>query len=191
VEGTREKWTRFFAEIRGDEVLRDGTQFIPVLGGCFVVVPESGQLLSRSSSSLLRDFFEWEQKRRPTVSKGRTVMVVDDDQAILKLMKIVFENAGFAVAGYGQAMSALSALEEQTSPDVMVVDLRMPGMDGRHFVREVQAREIGSRIVIASGGGAAGAQVELGADGAIAKPFDPDDLISLVHNLPLRAGVRV
>ncbi len=189
IEATKEKWSQFVAEIKGDELLTQRTQFIPVLGGCFVVVPENGHLLSRSSASLLSNFCDWEQRRRPVLVKGRSVMVVDDDQAILKMMRIVFENAGFQVSSYGEAAAALIALAEVESPDVMVVDLRMPGMDGWHFVREVQHREIASRIVIASGDGAAAAQDELGADGSIAKPFDPDELISLVRNLPARSAI--
>ena len=191
VTATRESWSLFIRETRGDPSLSQSTQFIAVLGGCFVVVPESGQFLGRSSASLLEDFADWQKRRRPLNSnKGRSVMVVDDDQATLKLMRIVFEHAGFLVSGYGEAHSALDALEERLAPDVLVVDLRMPGMDGWRFVEEVHSRSIPSRIVIASGSGASEAQLALGADGSIAKPFDPDDLISLVQNLPLRTATE-
>jgi DNA-binding response OmpR family regulator len=67
--------------------------------------------------------------------------------------------------------------------DIIVLDLQMPVMDGRSFYREYRARGGTAPVVLLSAYGAQAARVELGADAAMTKPFDPVVLIRTVRTL--------
>jgi len=108
------------------------------------------------------------------------VLVIDDDEALLRMLRLSLASEGFQVA---TAEGGASGLEKLGSDefDVIVLDLQMPGMDGRSFHREMIARGCNAQVVILSAYGAEKAQRELGAAAAIAKPFDPAVLIETVR----------
>ena len=194
IKQTEQDWQDFLADNQGAASSVPPVHFIPSVGGCFVVIQGDqaaassvGPFCTKTSRALIDDFWRWLQKRRPLVPQGRSVMVVDDDKAVLKLLKIVLETSGYNVRGFGDATVALDSIDQTAPPDVLLVDLRMPGMDGRSFVGEVRAMELESKVIIVSGHDAEIAAAELGADGAVSKPFVPDDLIALVKTLTLAA----
>jgi CheY-like chemotaxis protein len=115
-----------------------------------------------------------------------SVFVIDDDPRLLRLLGLIFRISGYQVHPFSSATQALNALRGPVVPDLIVVDLLMPEMDGRHFVRELQASGINVPVVISSAYGAYAAQRELGTEGAIEKPFSPEDLLRLVEDLLTR-----
>jgi DNA-binding response OmpR family regulator len=103
------------------------------------------------------------------------------------MLRLSMTSEGFHVATAGDGPSGLDKLGSDEF-DVIVLDLRMPGMDGRSFHREMVARGYAARVVILSAYGAEKAQRELGAAAAIAKPFDPDVLIETVRRVAMHTS---
>jgi DNA-binding response OmpR family regulator len=118
-----------------------------------------------------------------------TVLVVDDDPAIAKLIAIILatEHIDVERADSGEAALAL-LVDGRQQPDVIVLDLAMPGMDGRQVFREARRAGVTSPIIFCSAYGASAASNELGAEGAIDKPFNPELLIASIQ--AVAAGVR-
>lgn len=111
-----------------------------------------------------------------------SVLVVDDDPLIRSLVAIMLEDAGFeaATAESGQvALDRIASLPVQ----LVILDLAMPVMDGREFYRALRARGDTTPVLIVSGSGASRARQELGAEGSLSKPFDPEDLVERVRAL--------
>ena len=111
------------------------------------------------------------------------ILIVEDDGPIRNLLVMALFDEGFETA---QAANGLDALDlmEQATPDLIVLDLAMPVMDGRtfyHHMRENGVREI--PVIIVSAVGAKRAQCELGAEAAFDKPFDIDDIVAEVWRL--------
>ena len=112
-----------------------------------------------------------------------TALIVDDDPGILKLMATVLFLEGITVQAIGSGVEGLEAMGQTTMPDVIVLDLSMPDLDGREFYRQARLRGYAGPIVICSAYGARAAEAELGAQGAIEKPFNPDELARIVKEL--------
>lgn len=121
-----------------------------------------------------------------TQHPGR-VLVVDDDEFIRRLIGINLELEGFEVH---QAADGEEALRQasQVRPDVMVLDVMMPRLDGIEVARRLRADAATSniRLVLVS----ARAQAvdvrrgeDSGMDAYITKPFEPDQLVSVVRRL--------
>jgi two-component system chemotaxis response regulator CheY len=116
---------------------------------------------------------------------SRRVLVVDDDEAIRDLLDDVLELEGYEARCAADGEAALVAASDWT-PDVIVLDLMMPKMDGWQF-REAQLALPHLRnipvVVISASQRARDAYAELGAAAVIAKPFDLDDLIGTIGRL--------
>ena len=114
--------------------------------------------------------------------------VVDDDPAIGRLSRMILQSEGFKVEAFTSPLEAFANLADRSLPDpaAIILDLNMPDMDGWEFYR--RAREVGcdSPVLILSAFGAKAAKSELGADAALAKPFEPDVLASTVRGLVLK-----
>jgi DNA-binding response OmpR family regulator len=115
------------------------------------------------------------------------VLVIDDDEAILRLLRLSMASDGLQVATARDGTAGLERLDTDKF-DVIVLDLQMPGMDGRAFYREMLSRGYEAPVVILSAYGAEKAKRELGAAAAVAKPFDPDMLIETVRDLVSNKG---
>jgi CheY-like chemotaxis protein len=125
------------------------------------------------------------QQWRSHAAEARRVLIVDDDESLARLLRTILRTAGLDVTIASSGEEALRLTAEE-SFDVILLDLRMPGMDGRSVYRELRVRGIQTPVLIASAYGALTAQRELGAQGAIEKPFDPERLIEAVlHLLPV------
>lgn len=111
--------------------------------------------------------------------QAKRVMIIEDDDETRDLLTEVLIEAGYAVTAAATALDALAATV-QGPPDVVIVDLRLPMMDGATFIRE-HLQELGShpRVIVVS----ASAEIEsfaARADAVMAKPFSIDELTSLV-----------
>jgi DNA-binding response OmpR family regulator len=116
------------------------------------------------------------------VEQRRRVLIVDDDINLSRLLRTILRTADFEVLTAFDGLGALDIADVERL-DVIVVDLRMPRLDGRGFYRELRARGNNTPVLVASAFGARSAQAELGAQGSIEKPFDPDALIQAVSDL--------
>jgi DNA-binding response OmpR family regulator len=87
---------------------------------------------------------------------------------------------GFQVRVAHDGAEALESIDGQP-PDAVLLDLQMPVMDGRECFKVMRGRGFLMPVVIVSAYGAEAAQRELGADGFVNKPFDPDNLVAVVR----------
>lgn len=110
------------------------------------------------------------------------VLIVDDDAGLLRLLSTILRSADYLVCTAVNGSDALD-VAGQHHVDVIVLDLRMPVLDGPAFFRELRARGDRTPVLVTSSYGAHDAQKQLGAEGAIEKPFDPDELLEAVGAL--------
>lgn len=113
---------------------------------------------------------------------AQRLLVVDDDRALRETLADFFEIEGYAVAQASNVREARSQLTE-ADPDLMLLDINMPGGDGLTFAAEVRGRSA-IPIIILSGKGAMVDRVvglEVGADDYVAKPFELRELLARVR----------
>ena len=109
---------------------------------------------------------------------ARTVMVVEDDAAIRELVMQVLTFEGFMAVGAGDGREALRRLkEEHVRPEVILLDLMMPVMDGWHFRAEQLKDPALAQIPVVVMSAVADA---MPAEGHVSKPFDVDALLDAV-----------
>ncbi len=115
---------------------------------------------------------------------GPRVLIVDDDDRLREFVRVNLEMEGYAVAEARNAEQGLAAVEEQ-APDLILLDVMMPGVDGWEMLRRVQERHgVGSIPVIMFSGKVDEPDVAAsGAQGFIGKPFDPQQLIESTKQL--------
>lgn len=125
----------------------------------------------------------------------RTVLVADDDEDILQLVSFRLERAGYTVVTAADGQQALAAAREH-QPDLAVLDVMMPGLNGYEVTRQLRADEATAAIpVILLTARVQEADVsrgfEAGADDYLRKPFSPQELRSRVQAiLARRSSVR-
>jgi CheY-like chemotaxis protein len=112
------------------------------------------------------------------------VLVVDDDPAIIGFVEMALSDEGYRVETASNGREALAEVEKDR-PNVILLDLTMPVMNGYEFYTELKKRMNGSGqipvVVMTAGQRAREAATELGASGYLAKPFQLDDLIDCVE----------
>jgi excisionase family DNA binding protein len=120
-------------------------------------------------------------------SSGPLVLIVDDDDRLREYIRVNLEMEGYAVREAGSADEGLNVLEEST-PDLVLLDVMMPHVDGWEMLRRVQERHgVGAIPVIMFSGkldeNSAGEATSRGAQGFIGKPFNPQELIDQTKQL--------
>jgi DNA-binding response OmpR family regulator len=123
------------------------------------------------------------------MTRKKHILVVEDHEPMLGAIESVLKMTGYAVSTAVNGVDALRTMEE-TQPDLLIVDILMPEMDGYALYQEVQERpewrstpfifltSMAEREDIQKGR-------ELGVDSYITKPFDPEELLAAV-----RAGLQ-
>jgi two-component system alkaline phosphatase synthesis response regulator PhoP len=112
----------------------------------------------------------------------KTVLVVDDEPRIVDLARDYLEHAGFAVLTAADGPSALRAARTR-KPDVLVLDLGLPGMDGLDVARELR-RDSSVPIVMLTARDDELDRIlglEIGADDYVTKPFSPRELVARIR----------
>ena len=115
---------------------------------------------------------------------NETILVVDDEPKIVQLARDYLEKSGFRVLTSGDGQQAL-AITRQERPDLIVLDLMLPGMDGLDVCRTIR-RESDVPIIMLTARAEETDQLiglELGADDYITKPFSPRALVARVRAL--------
>src|SRR6478736_5223634 len=111
------------------------------------------------------------------------ILVVEDDRAVQKALKRLFEAEGFAVEISSDGKSALEAYRAAT-PSAVVLDLRLPAVSGRDVCREIKQEAPALPVIILSAASDVSDKVlllELGADDYVTKPFSPRELLARVR----------
>jgi DNA-binding response OmpR family regulator len=119
---------------------------------------------------------------------NETILVVDDEPKIVQLARDYLEKSGFKVLTSGDGQQAL-AIARREHPDLIVLDLMLPGMDGLDVCRTIR-RESDVPIIMLTARAEETDQLiglELGADDYITKPFSPRALVARVRALLRRA----
>ena len=112
---------------------------------------------------------------------GKRVLLVDDDQKLLKLVKEYLEGYGFPVLTLPDGSAVMKTIAEQ-SPDIIILDIMLPGKDGLDILKEIRAQYALPVIMLTAKGEDADRIVglELGADDYLPKPFNPRELLARV-----------
>jgi two-component system response regulator ResD len=116
------------------------------------------------------------------------VLVVEDDPTVAEVVRRYLEREGFAVETVGDGREALTRADKH-SPDLVVLDIMLPGIDGLEVCRELRSRAPVPVIMLTARGTEEDRVVglELGADDYVAKPFSPRELTARVKAVLRRA----
>ena len=110
----------------------------------------------------------------------KKVLVVDDEPRILKFISLKLKTSGFDVSSSDNGPDAIE-LTRKTNPDVVLMDIIMPGMDGVQTLKEIRKTCSCPVILFSARDHDADEIRKLGADDYIRKPFDPEELVSRLH----------
>jgi len=122
----------------------------------------------------------------------QTILIIEDEERIAHWVQSYFERAGFEtlVARNGRSGLAL-ALEE--NPDLIVLDLMLPGLDGRDLCQQVRRQSDVPIIMLTARDGQQDriSGLEMGADDYMVKPFDPEELVARARAVLRRVSGKV
>ena len=117
----------------------------------------------------------------------RAVLVIEDDRDLVGIIALVLSDSGYRVRTAGDGREALERVAEEM-PGLILLDIRMPRMDGNEFAREFYAtygRACPIIVMTAAENSRARAR-EVGADGWLSKPFDIDQVVDAAERyLPI------
>jgi CheY-like chemotaxis protein len=113
--------------------------------------------------------------------RSAPILVVDDDPSILRTVSEILAFEEFPVATAANGAEALQVLE-RLNPWLVLLDMRMPVMDGWGFMREIRARGLTLPILVMTAAqDARGWAEEVRAAGFLPKPFDMDELLAAIE----------
>lgn len=119
-----------------------------------------------------------------------TILVVEDDRAIQRALKRLFEAEDYGVHISGDGSAGLEAFRS-VHPSLVILDLRLPGLPGRDLCREMKEQAPQMPIIVLSAKTDVSDKVlllELGADDYVTKPFSPRELLARVRTAMRRVG---
>jgi DNA-binding response OmpR family regulator len=120
----------------------------------------------------------------------KTILVVEDEMKIARLVRDYLEHAGYEVIVTGDGEAAIASARGRT-PDLVVLDLGLPGVDGLDVARELRSRSRVPILMLTARGDETDRIVglELGADDYVIKPFSPRELVARVRAVLRRSGI--
>lgn len=118
----------------------------------------------------------------------RKVLIVDDSVAVARqLEKIIAGSSDFQVAGHAKNGFEAIRMYQETTPDIVCLDLNMPGMDGLTALRSLVAIDGSVKVVMITSLGGVGDKyaeaLRLGARSVISKPFEAEQVLRVLHSL--------
>ena len=117
---------------------------------------------------------------------GPTVLVVDDDDRMREYMRASLELEGYTVLEAGTADEGMEVLDGEQQPQLILLDVMMPGMDGWGMLQRIQERHGSIPVIMFSGQvdeRSAQHAEEQGASAFVGKPFDPQQLIDQAKSI--------
>ncbi len=132
--------------------------------------------------------------KRPASKKRRTILVVEDEEDILEIIHYNLSREGFRVEGSRDGEEGL-AKARRLNPDLLLLDLMLPGLDGLEVCRRLKADDLTRRIpvVMVTAKGEESDVVlglGMGADDYVVKPFSPRELVARVKAVLRRGPLR-
>lgn len=120
----------------------------------------------------------------------KKILVVDDEQSIVTLLEFNLQKAGFEVIKTGDGPTAVT-LAETEKPDLIVLDIMLPGMDGMEVCKKLRMEKINTPILMLTAKDEEFDKIlglELGADDYMTKPFSPREVVARVKAILRRSG---
>jgi DNA-binding response OmpR family regulator len=119
--------------------------------------------------------------------RRKTVLLVDDEKDYREILRHFLEKGGYRVTAFGSGEEALAALHA-TAPDVVLLDVGLPGLDGVEVCRRIRADPAFGRVpilmvTVQTGTDDTVAGLSSGADDYVGKPFDPDEVLARIAAL--------
>jgi two-component system phosphate regulon response regulator OmpR len=121
----------------------------------------------------------------------KSVLLVDDDEKLCKLLREYLEDYGFQVLTLGDGTSVVKTIRAE-SPDIIILDIMLPGQDGLDVLKEIRTEFSMPVIMLTAKGEDADRIVglELGADDYLPKPFNPRELLARMKAVLRRMSTR-
>jgi DNA-binding NtrC family response regulator len=120
----------------------------------------------------------WSIKENKAGMNPPSILVVDDDRNFLRVLEYHVQEFGFRSQPASSGADALKLLEEKET-DLVITDLKMPGMDGFELLEEIQRRHPDIPVIVLTAHGTIDKEVEAvtrGAAGFLAKPFEKEEV---------------
>lgn len=125
-----------------------------------------------------------------SMTQKKRILVVDDEPNIREVLELYLRRDGYAVEVAADGEAALAAIE-RTFPDLIVLDLMMPVVDGIELTRALRQSELDIPIIMLTAKGEEADRIrglELGADDYVTKPFSPKEVVARVKAVLRRAS---
>jgi two-component system alkaline phosphatase synthesis response regulator PhoP len=118
-----------------------------------------------------------------------SILVIEDEQELANVLRSYLEKAGYIVTTAQRGDTGLSAWERQ-KPDLVILDLNLPGLDGLHVAREIRRQANTPLIMVTARVGESDRLLglELGADDYIVKPYSPREVVARVKAVLRRSS---
>lgn len=118
-----------------------------------------------------------------------TILIVDDEASIVQLARMYLEREGFLVQSVGNGLEAV-AIVRSARPDLMILDIMLPGLDGFEVCRQIRAQDHSLPILMLTARDEDIDKIlglEMGADDYLTKPFNPRELVARVKAILRRS----
>lgn len=118
-----------------------------------------------------------------------TILIVEDEAELVRILRLYLEQAGYSVLTAGRGDTGLSTWESKR-PDLVILDLNLPGKDGLDVAREIRRKSETPIIMVTARVEETDRLIglELGADDYITKPFSPREVVARVRAVLRRSG---
>ncbi len=143
-------------------------------------------LLVREMALTIHEVLDKGKKETPI--EGKRILVIDDEEQMRSMLRLMLEDEGFEVSEAPDGKVALWIYKEKPS-DLIITDLLMPEKEGIETIMELKKNFPDVKVIAISGGGKGGLKTYLdlarksGADSALAKPFEKEELLKAVKGL--------
>ena len=122
-----------------------------------------------------------------SIERKKTVLVVDDEPGILRFLSIKLKISGYEVVTASSGEQALE-LVRPARPDIILLDIIMPGIDGLQVLRKVRTFSKVPVIIVSANRDALQKAMALGANDYLVKPFEPNELLEKIERWLVRGS---
>jgi two-component system, OmpR family, KDP operon response regulator KdpE len=116
------------------------------------------------------------------IQRKQCVLVVDDHPKVLRFIELDLKLHGYEVMATGSGEKALELIKSG-KPDIMILDIIMPGIDGFEVLKEMRGFSQLPVIAISASSGNYDGAIQLGANDFMTKPFEPDEMVRRIKTL--------
>jgi two-component system chemotaxis response regulator CheY len=121
---------------------------------------------------------------------SKKIFIIDDADFMVDMLRLIVREAGHVVVGTAvngmQALDSIEKLPATSAPEVVTVDFHMPKLDGMETIRRIRALVPGVKVVLISANATLPVVMQakdVGVDAFIAKPFEPETVLSAIDKL--------